>query len=136
MSVRIRYSLKVAISSESDPEDKDLGNVSFEVVDDQQGEGGTRKFTLVAGATDVQLAMGDVTTAKFVMIRTLPKDPLDTPVEIRVRQNIVTNEEIPILPIGNAKEGHLLLSTPGITALFASNPGGVDMTLILAAAGD
>lgn len=136
MPVRTRYSLKVQISSQAEPEDKDLGNLSYEVVDDQLGEGGTRKFTLAAGAVNTVLAMGNVATAAIVAIRTNPKDPLDTPSVINVRRNLITAEEIAILPVGNAKEGHFLLSTTGLTALFASNPGTVAMELTLVVCGD
>lgn len=136
MPVRVRYSIKVQVSSSAEPEDKDLGNLSFEIVDDQLGEGGSRKFTLAAGASNVAISMGDVSAGKFVMIKTNPKDPLDTPGTINVRRNLVGAEEIGIVPIGNAKEGHFLLSTTGLTALYASNPGTVAMELTVAVCGD
>jgi len=136
MSVRLRYSAKVQISSRTDPEDKDLGNLSYENVTDSNGEGGSRKFTLAAGDSDIAIDLGNVTTPNFVFIRSSAKDPLDTPSEITVKRNTIGNEEIPITPISGTKTGWLLLSTSGLTALFASNPGSVDMELIVAVSGD
>jgi hypothetical protein len=136
MSVRVRYSVKVKVSSNSDSEAGDLGNLSYEVVDDQQGEGGARKFTLAAGAVDTPIDLGNVADAKMLFIRTNAKDPLDDPVTIELNYPLTTNDAIPVKPLGNAKEGHFMLSTDSLTALFASNPGAIDMELTLVVVGD
>jgi len=136
MAVRIRYSTKVQISSDPNTEAKDLGNLLYEVVSDALGEGGARKFTLAAGASDVQLGLGDVSSASFLFIKTNAKNDLDTPVEISVKRNTVGNEAIGIAPLSTTKQGHFLLSTSGLTALFGTNPGSVDMELTVAVAGD
>lgn len=135
MSVRVRYSLTAAISSSSS-EAKDLGNGSYEVVDDTQGEGGARKVTLPAGATDVSIPMCDVADAKFFLLRMTPKDPNDDCHEVKIRLNLITNAEIPIEPLGTSKEGYFLVTTTGLTALFATNTGATDMSLTLFVAGD
>jgi CO dehydrogenase/acetyl-CoA synthase gamma subunit (corrinoid Fe-S protein) len=136
MAVRIRYSTKVQVSSDPTTESKDLGNLNYEVVSDGLGEGGARKFTLAAAASDEPLNMGNVAAASFLFIKTNAKNDLDTPVEITVKRNTVGNEAIPITPLTTTKQGHFLLSTSGLTALFASNPGAVDMELTVAVAGD
>ena len=69
MTVRVRYSVKVSVSSNSDKEDADLGNLSYEVVDDQLGEGGTRKFNLPASSVDIPIDLGNVADAKMIFVR-------------------------------------------------------------------
>ncbi len=136
MPVRIKYSVKASVSSNSDIDDGDLGNLSYDVVDDQQGEGGARKFTLEAAAVDVPIDLGNVADAKLIFIRTNAKDPLDTPVPIELNYPLTTNDAIVVAPVGAAKEGHFLLTTDSFTALFASNPGAIDMELTLLVVGD
>lgn len=136
MPVRIKYSVKASVSSNSDLDDGDLGNLSYDVVDDQQGEGGARKFTLPAGAADIPIQLGNVADAKLILVRTNAKDPLDTPVPIELNFPATTNDAIIVAPVGVAKEGHFLLSTTSLTALFATNPGAIDMELTLLVVGD
>jgi hypothetical protein len=136
MTVRVRYSVKVSVSSNSDSEDADLGNLSFDVVDDQLNEGGTRKFTLAAGAVDVPLNLGNIADAKVLFVKTNAKDPLDDPVAIELNKELITNDAIIVKPVGTAKQGHYLLTTDTLTALFGTNPGAVDMELTLVVAGD
>lgn len=135
MSVRTRYALKAAISSTS-AEDKDLGNVSYEVVNDDQGEGGSWKIKLDAGAVDERLYFPNVSSATFVLIRTTPNDPNDDPGTVNIRLNSVTGEEIPITPLQDSKEGLFVLTTSAVTELYASVPGGVAMDVTLTLAGD
>lgn len=136
MSVRIRYSVKVQISSDPSIEDKDLGNLSYELCCDELGEGGVRKFVLAAGAADVSLNLGNISSASFVFIRTTAHDPTLDPSAITVRKNSTGGEAITIQPLPDSAEAHLLLSSTGITALYASNPGAVAMDIILATGGD
>ena len=135
MTVRVRYGLSGAISS-STAENKDLGNGVFEVIDDTQGEGGSRKITLPASATDVSIGMCDIADAKFFMLRATPKDPNDDCHEVKIRFNLITADEISIKPLGTGKEAYILLTTTGVTALFATNTGATDMSLTLFIAGD
>jgi len=135
MSVRARYSIGFSVSSTS-AEEKDLGNVKWEVVSDGYGEGGSRKMTLDAGAVDVQLAMGNVTDAALLIIRTNAKDPTQDPVEVRVRLNVITADQLKIVPLSGTKEGHMQLSTTGLTGLFASNPGAIPMEITVGVVGD
>lgn len=135
MPVRIRYKMEIGISSTS-AEDKDLGNGVYEAVTDDFGEGGVRKFTLAASTTDLPLDIGNVATGRFVAIRTNAKDPTQNPVEISVKRNTTGNEDIPVTPMDSTKEGHFLVSTSGLTALFATNAGVVDMELTVFVSGD
>jgi hypothetical protein len=81
--------------------------------------------------------MAEIAVARFVAIRTTAVDPNDDPVEITIKRNTVLNEAIEVGPVPDTKEGYLLLtSSTGITAIFASNPGTVDMNVTLVAAGD
>lgn len=135
MAVRVRYKLEVAISSTT-AEEKDLGNVKWEVVTDGIGEGGGWKTTLAAAAADIQIPLDSIAAAKFLVVRTNAKDPLNTPGTINIRRNTVMGEEIAIVPLPSSAEGHFLLSTTGLTALYASNPGTVDMELTILVGGD
>jgi hypothetical protein len=135
MSVRVRYQVTLSISSTS-AEERDLGNVKWEIVTDKQGEGGSWKTLLEAGVTDVQIPMDSIADVRLIAIRTNAKDPNQLPNEIRIRRNLIGAEELPVVPLSDAKEGHFLLSTEGLTALFASNPGSVDMEITLLAVGD
>jgi len=134
MSVRVRYIVSISVSSSS-AEDKDIGNTQWQIVTDQEAKGGAWKTTLVAGATNVQLQIDNISTIQFLAIRTNTTSPNDAPTQIQIRKNSTAGEVIEILPLGDAVEGHLLLSTDGVTAIYASNPGAVNMDLTVIAAG-
>jgi hypothetical protein len=136
MTVRVVYTIAVAISSTSAGE-KDLGNPSFKVTCDTQGEGGAQKTTLAAGATDVALSLGNISSAKFLLIKTNSKDPtLALPV-ISIKKDSTGGEALPVAPLSGAKEAHMLLTTSGITALYATNPSStVAVEVTVLAAGD
>lgn len=135
MSVRLRYSIIASVSSTS-AEEKDLGNVSYEVVNDDSGEGGVRKTLLAAGVTDVSVMLTEISAARFVLIKTNAHDPTETLGAITVKKNVVGGEPITIEPLPGAKSAHFLMATTGITDLFASNAGTVDVDIIVMAVGD
>lgn len=134
MPVRLRYRVEVAVSS-NENEDRDLGNGAYEVVNDYEGEGGGWKTNLAAGATDVQIQLPNIADAKFLMVRITPTDPNDTPAQVDLKLDDTINTPIPVVARAN-KEGHFLLSTTGLTALYATNAGSVGMSLTVFAAGD
>ncbi len=135
MAVRVRYRIEASVSSTS-AEERDLGNLTYEVVNDTMGEGGVRKTLLAAGATDVSLALADVASASLVIIRTNAADPTLTLGIIEVKKNTVGNEVHDIVPLSGETEAHLVWVTTGITAIFASNPGTVDAEITVMSAGD
>lgn len=135
MAIRVRYGVQVQLSDEPTNETHNLGDLDSEVVDDELNDGGIRKQTLVAGAVDEDIDLCGIASAQFIVIRTRAKDPLETPVVVNIILNGGT-DEIAILPVGVAKEGHFLLTASSITAITASNPGAVDMEVLIAAAGD
>lgn len=136
MSVRVRYSMKVQISSDPTTESKDLGNIAYEIVSDDLGDGGARKFTVAAGAADYQLDLGNVANAKFLMVKTNARNDLESPVPVTLKSALVGGWSIIVAPLSGAKQGHFLMSVAGLAALYADNPGAVDMELTLAVAGD
>jgi hypothetical protein len=136
MTVRIRYRVENAISSSS-AEEKDLGDTKFEVVNDDQGEGGIQRFKLAAGATDTLVCIDNIASVKFLAIRTAPRDPNNALPEVKIRLNSITGEEIRICPLGTLKEANFLITTCGITSLYMTNTSStVDVDVTLAAAGD
>lgn len=132
--IRLRYRLTVGMSS-TDAEDKDLCNQDTEALIDTLGEGGSIKFTIPATTSDRLVQHPAVASAKFVYLRTSSKDPTQPPAEMTVKRNSTAGEAWPITPV-DGKVGHFLLSTSGLTALYVSNPGAVDMEIIAAVAGD
>lgn len=132
---RIRYSIQASVSSNS-AEERDLGNVSYEVVNDDPGEGGVRKTLLAAGATDVSVMMTEISAARLILIKTSAHDPTNTLGSITIKKNTVGGEPITIEPLPGATSAHMLLSTSGITDLFATNGLTVDVDIIVMAVGD
>jgi len=104
-------------------------------VNDLEGEGGGWKTNLAASATDEQVELPNIADAKFLMVRITPKDPNDEPAQVSLKLNDVGNTPIPIVARAG-KEGHFLLSTTGLTALYATNDGSIDMSLTVFSAGD
>jgi hypothetical protein len=135
MTIRLRYKLELGVSSSS-AEDKDLGNHYWEAVTDALGDGGSRKTKLAAGASDVALTMGGVADAKFIAIKTNAVDANDTPGTINITKDDPANEVIAVVPMSTTKQGFLGMTTTGVTALYASNPGTVDMEITVIVAGD
>lgn len=134
MGVRVRYSLSGAVSSTT-AEERDLGNVKWEIVTDSETKGGTWKTLLPALSVDVQLQIDNISTIQLLIIRTNSKDPNQTPNGITIKRNTNVAESILIQPLGDALEGHLMISTDSLTAVYASNPGPADMELTIIAAG-
>jgi len=135
MGVRLRYKIEASVSSSSS-EEKDLGNVAYEVVSDSQGEGGARKTLLAAGATDVSIMLTEISTATWVLIKTNTRDSTDVLTGIDIKKNDVGNEITTIEPLSGATQAHLLMSASGITDLFATNSGSVDIEITVMAVGD
>ena len=135
MTVRIRYSIQASVSSTS-AEERDLGNVSYEIVNDDPGEGGVRKTRLAAGAADVSVMLNEISTARFVLIKTNTRVATDTLGPVSIKKNNVGGEVTTVEPLPGATSAHLLLATSDITDLFASNPGTVDVEITVMAVGD
>lgn len=135
MAIRVRYKLTVTVSSSSS-EEKDLGNNTYEVVNDEQSEGGTWKTTVAANATDVQIQLGNVAAGQFLVVRTVSKDPTIAPSAVTLKLNGTGSEPITVDPIGSSKEGLFVLTTAGLASLHVSNPSAVVMDVIVSAAGD
>ena len=135
MSVYVRFGITASVSSTSS-EEKDLGSFVSEVLDPTQNEGGSRKVTLLGSAVDAQIALCDIADAKFLILKTEPKDPNDDGAEVKIRLNSPTGEEISVKPLGTGKAGYFLITTTGLTALYATNTGAEDMYLTIVIAGD
>lgn len=135
MPVRIHYKITATVSS-TEAEEKDLANQQWEVVSDANGEGGSWKTRLQAGDVDVPLNLGNLANARFVAIRTTSTDPTNVPGPVSIRRNLVTGEQITIVPVGLAKEGHFILATDTLTALYATNSATTEMDVTVVAVGD
>jgi hypothetical protein len=133
--VRLRYKIEVSVSSSSS-EEKDLGNPSYTILHDSSGEGGTRKTTLAAGASDVSIMFNGVADAKFVLIKVNTVTSTDTLAGIEIKLNSTGGEVIDLVPVPDAKQAHMLLTTDGLTNLYASNPSAVAVEVVAIMVGD
>lgn len=135
MAVRIRYAVSAAVSSTT-AEERDLGNIKLECVTDQESKGGAWQTTLDDGSMDVQIYLDNIVTTQLLIIRTLSADPNVAPGSISIKRNNTAAEPIQIKPLGDIKEGIFVISTDGLTALYATNSSGVDMKLTLVVCGN
>lgn len=134
MSVRVRYSVLSAISS-TPAEERDLGNSYWQIVTDVIAKGGSWRTIVPAGSSGILLQLDNISTINLLVIRTVSSDPNQLPVPVTIQINSLTAPALTIAPLGDSQEGHFLMSTAGVTALYASNAGGVDMMLSLICAG-
>ncbi len=134
MTVRLRYKMEVSVSSTS-AEDKDLGNVKVDVCADDTSEGGCWKTTVAAAATET-LDLDNIASATFLALRIAPKDPTQTMTAVTVTIN--GGAAFALLPVGAAKEAHLMLSSTGITSVTVANtqPSAVALDVTVSVAGD
>lgn len=135
MPVRVRYDATIELSSGTQ-EQKDLGNVSWSVVTDGLGEGGTWKTLVPAAVTDLEIRLDNIANVNFLALKTTAKDPTQTPVALDFKKETVNGEVFQVKPLPSTKEGHYLITTDGITALFVTNTGSIDMEVIVTASGD
>jgi hypothetical protein len=134
MTVRLRYKFHATISSDQN-ELKDLGNASYEVVDDLHADGFSGKYTLLAGATNAQIPLMGVAAATFFAVRTAPKDSTMDCQPITLRRQTTSGEAIVVDPMGG-KEGLFAMTTAGLNAIYATNSSAVDMELTLFVVGN
>ena len=135
MTIRLRYKMSSTVSS-STAEEKDLGNTVSEVLTDTLNEGGSWKVVLAVSATDVQIDLRTVAEGKFIAVKTKANDSTETPATVQIKKNGAGGEAWDIVPL-DSKEGHFLISTESVTALYATNTSGtVVMDVILTVAGD
>jgi hypothetical protein len=86
MSVRVRYKISAFVSSTT-AEDKDLANQQWEILNDTQGEGGSWKTTIQPGDTNVPIRLGNLATARLLIVRTNAKDPTQILNAVTLRKN-------------------------------------------------
>lgn len=134
MSVRVRYSVMCAISS-TPAEERDLGNVNWQILTDMEMKGGTWKTVVPTGSSGLQLQIDNISTIQLLIIRTVANNQNQAPGPITLNLNSPSGPQLLIQPLGDAQEGHLVLSTDGVTAVYASNASGVDMALTIIASG-
>lgn len=134
--IRFRHSFRTSVSSTA-YEHRDLGDQSFEIVDDTLNDGGFVKITVPASAANQLIQHPSVASAKFVSLTTQAVDPTLAASTLRFRINATDADEIPVKPVGTTDRGFLVMSHDGITALYVSNPSAtVAMTVMVAMAGD
>jgi hypothetical protein len=136
--VRARVDLHVYISSTT-AEERDLGKIETNQFSDVSADGGVYKTTLPANAANVQLRMGNLGAVALLAIRTESVDPTLVPSQVNIRKNSNQGEETAILPFqdgsGLGKCGIYVVTTTGITSLFASNMSATPMNVFVGAVG-
>lgn len=136
MPIRIRQQAAIAISSSPLKENKDLGNIEWDVKSDSLGEGGTSKTLVPAATTDLEIRLDNIASVSFLAIKTSAKDTNQTPASLDFKKESALGETITVTPLPNTKEGHFLLTTSSITALYVTNSSAVDMEVVIIACGD
>lgn len=135
MTIRARIKVETAISS-STAEERDLGYRKIEVVTDGLGEGGTWKTKLPASTTNLEVSLRDVEEGALVVISSNSVSPNDTPATVTIKRNSTAGEDIDLVPLSGTKSAHFLLTTAGLTAIYATNESTVDMELTITICGD
>jgi hypothetical protein len=132
--VRVRYTIQSAISSTS-AEERDLGNTNWQIVTDQEAKGGTWKTVVTAGTSGLQIQIDNISVIQLLIIRIVANNPNQPPNGIVLNFNSPTGPQVLVQPLGDAQEGHMVISTDSVTALYASNPGVTDMAMTVIASG-
>lgn len=136
MAVRIRQQIIAAVSS-STSEDKDLGNINFQIVTDGHTSGGCWKTKLSASATNVLLQIDNLATIRYVLIRGRTIDPTQVLPTITLKRNSTGGEALPMAPLTSVKESYFMMTTDtSLTGIYATNTGSVDCELTVMAVGD
>jgi hypothetical protein len=135
MPVRVNLDITLAVSSTSATE-RDLGNIRTSILTDAWGEGGSRKLTIAGSTTDLQVSLCDLADAQFLFLKTRPKGENDPAQTITIKLNSAAGEARTIEPFGDKKEGYYLITTSGLTDIYVTNSGSIDVELTLVAAGD
>lgn len=110
--------------------------MAWEIVTDGLGEGGAWKTLVPAGATLLELKLDNIADVKFLVLLTSAKDPTQTPVALDFRKNSNGGEIFQVKPLSSVKQGQFLITSEGITSLFVTNAGSVDMEVVIVAGGD
>lgn len=134
MSVRLRYKLSIAVSSTT-AELNDLGNVEFEVVSDDNADGGAWKTSCPANATTA-INLDGITTGTFLSLRFTTTDPTQTLTQVLVTINGTAT--LPVFPTGlDAKEALFVITSTGVTSVSVANldPASVPLDCIVALCG-
>lgn len=136
MAVRVRYKLDTSVSSSS-AEERNLANTSFSVVNDALGEGGSWMTTLAGAATDQQLFIPNIADVKLLVVRTTSKDPTLPLPSVTIKKNSALGEAITLVPLSGSKEALFMITTSGLTSLFATNGSATTVVNVLViASGD
>lgn len=128
-------SVCVGISSTA-AETKDLAHQEVSVKTAALTEGGTFRFKLLAATVDKEIILGDTGDVQLIFVKTQPTDQNAVPAQVTVKENLDTNEARLIKCLGDKKVGMYLVTTTGVTKLFVSNLGTVDMDITIAFGGD
>lgn len=128
--VRLRYKIQISVSSTT-AENKDLGNAAYECVIDSEAEGGSWKTQVNAGVENLQLFLPNVASASFLMLRITSVDPNDIPNSLFIKRNAIDGEPLEIAPFSGPKEGHFLMTTRELSALYVTNSGSTDMAVTI-----
>jgi len=103
---------------------------------DSLGEGGAFKTLVPAGATDLEVTLRDVADGAMLVVATNSRDPNQDPVELDLKLNSALAPATEIHPLPGTKVGLYMVTTTGITAIYLSNGGTVDMEATIVVAGD
>jgi len=135
MAVRLTFKLDYSISS-TQADEKDLGNVQFQVRTDSFAEGGSWKTVVGQGAADVRFYLDNIAVGRFLALRVSPVAEEHPAPELSIKLNDVGNTPLPLKPPDDSKVAVFMVTSDSLTALYVSNPGSYDAELTISVAGD
>lgn len=137
MGIRIKNRIETKLFKDS-YEQNNFGYDIIEITSDSFTEGSSTLCKVPAGATDIQVTFPFLADIRVLNIFTKAIDSTQTPATIGVKFNLNTNDQIAIIPVVStlSKTGFLSLTTSGISTLFISNLGSIDMYVMFIVAGD
>jgi hypothetical protein len=128
MSVRISFSLDLSIS-ENSYGNKELGQLPWKGLNDQQANGGSWKRKLAAGVSNAEIDLNGLSNGRFIAIKSTQ--------DISIKKNASTGEAWTIKALGvGALDGIFFCTTDGVTKLFLTNAGSKDADVTIVVAGD
>jgi len=135
MAVRLTFKAEFSISSTM-ADEKDLGNGEYQVRTDSMNEGGTWRTRVADGATDQQINLDNIADAKWLYLRITPVVETDPSPTLSIKLDAVGNTPISLTSPTDKKEGMMMLTTTGLSALYVSNASGYAVDLTVSVAGD
>lgn len=128
MAIRVKFEISLQLS-ETAQEGKELGKTPpWSGTSDLLDDGGTWRQKIAAGATDVEIDLNGLSSARLVAMKTNR--------EITFKKDSSAGEPWTLRPLGTgALDGVFMITTDAVTKLYVSNAGSMDAEVTFSLAG-